>query len=273
LFSGEETKRVCLLTGAAGTFGHAFCRLHANRYAIAAIYHRIVPALASQETTFFDPFDPAAPVADNDNQVFGIQADLATQDGCEWAVQAALDRFGSIDLVVHAAARSVWGNVLESDDLLSGAEAQFSINVLAPLRLSALVARRDWAHHDAAENSAANRNIVGLSSTAGVRLYEQRGQSVYGASKAALNHLLCHLADEFTGIGVRVNVIAPDSFPEPVPLADVVDAVTDLDRSGVTGKVLLLDAGGRRWLTMPRQSAGDATPPGGRLDAVLSGRR
>jgi NAD(P)-dependent dehydrogenase (short-subunit alcohol dehydrogenase family) len=108
LSSGERPQRVCLLTGAAGTFGQEFCRRNADGYSIAAVYHHTAPALASQETTFFDPLGLTAPVPEND-PVFAIQADLSTPAGCEWAVRAALGRFRCIDVVVHAAVHSVWG--------------------------------------------------------------------------------------------------------------------------------------------------------------------
>lgn len=260
--SSQSGKRVLLLTGASGTFGEEFCRRFASQYAIAAVYHGRVPALPSQETTIFDPFDPHVPLVENDHPVFGIQADVSTPAGCEWAVQAALDRFGCIDVVVHAAAHAVWGSVLDSEDVLASAERQFAVNVLAPLRITTTVARWDWIHHDPQDSWAAGRNVICLSSTAGVRLYPGNGQSVYGASKAALNHLACHLAEELQPLGVRVNVLAPDSFPEPVDLADVIEAVVQLDQSRRTGCVVLLDADGRRWLTLPRagtaQGAGAA---------------
>jgi NAD(P)-dependent dehydrogenase (short-subunit alcohol dehydrogenase family) len=260
LSSGERPQRVCLLTGAAGTFGQEFCRRNADGYSIAAVYHHTAPALASQETTFFDPLDPTSPVPENDHPVFAVQADLSTPAGCEWAVRATLERFGCIDVVVHAAVHSVWGGVLEGNGLLTSAEEQLAVNVLAPLRLSSSVALQDWTHHDPADNRRVGRNIVSLSSTAGLRLYEHSGQTVYAASKAALNHLSVHLADELADIGVRVNVVAPDSFPEAVPVAEVVDAVTWLDGADVTGKILVLDHDRRRWLTPARSPV----PAGGR---------
>lgn len=47
-----------------------------------------------------------------------------------------------------------------------------------------------------------NRNVVNLSSTAGLFVYPDLGQSVYAASKAALNHLTYHLASDFCGFCV-----------------------------------------------------------------------
>ena len=86
--------------------------------------------------------------------MFAVQADLRTRSGCEWAVDAALDRFECIDLVVHAAAHSVWGGVLESDAVLYSAAEQFAVNVLAALHIASYVGRRDWSQHQPDDNRA-----------------------------------------------------------------------------------------------------------------------
>ncbi len=54
---------------------------------------------------------------------------------------------------------------------------------------------------------------MNISSTAGIYIYPGHGQSIYSASKAALNYLSMHMGDEFSSIGVRVNALAPTSFP------------------------------------------------------------
>lgn len=246
--SAGEGRRTCLVTGAAGTLGSALCRRLSPQYDVAGVYHTQVPPLASQESVFFDPFDPSRPVSENDHPIFGIQADLATAEGCAWAVSAALERLGCLDLVVNVASYSVWGPLLEDDRVVDSAERQLAVNALAPLRVALETVRQDWSQHDSAENLAANRCVVNLSSTAGVRLYPGSGQSVYAASKAALNHLTCHLAEEFSPLGVRVVALAPDSFPAVVPLEDVIDTVLQLDRSQVTGQVLVMDGASTRWL-------------------------
>jgi NAD(P)-dependent dehydrogenase (short-subunit alcohol dehydrogenase family) len=245
-----EPRRTCLVTGASGTLGAALCRRLAPAYDVAAVYHDHVPPLASQEASFFDPFDPDAPVPENDHPVFAIQADLGTAEGCEWAVGAALDQLRCIDLVVNAAAFPVWGRAVDDPRLLDTAAQQLAVNTLAPLRVAVEVVRQDWAQHDVVENRAANRCVVNLSSTAGVRMYPGRGQSVYAASKAGLNHVTCHLADELAPLGVRVVAVAPDSFPRPVALEDVVDVVVGLDGSTATGRVLVIDESGRHWLAL-----------------------
>ena len=112
-----------------------------------------------------------------------------------------------------------------------------------------------------------------MSSTAGMRIYSGNGQAVYGTTKAAVNHLTCQLADEFADLGVRVTALDP-TWSYPVPLERVVDWTIALAGSDVTGKVLVVDSDGSRWLSpvhyqrasSPRPVAvrnGTGTPPFG----------
>ena len=57
-------------------------------------------------------------------------------------------------------------------------------------------------------------------------MYPDLGQALYASSKAALNHLTYHLASELWDIGVRVNAVAPDTFPGRVSIDDIRTAVT-----------------------------------------------
>jgi NAD(P)-dependent dehydrogenase (short-subunit alcohol dehydrogenase family) len=127
--------------------------------------------------------------------------------------------------------------------LLDSAEAQLRMNVLVPLKLAAVVVREFWQHDDPA-NRAANRCWINVSSTSATNIYRGSGQSVYSASKAAMNVLTRHMADEFRAIGVRVNALAPNSFPRIVSTAAVVDGLRQLDLGTMTGKVLVLDRDG-----------------------------
>lgn len=238
--NGRFGKRVCLLTGAGGRLGAAFCAMYADRYDIAAVYRNNPPPVPSQFGWVVDPLQPEAQLPENQNPVFAVCADLAYDTEIERVVDLVLTRFDAIDVVVNAAVHSVWGGMMETEHMLESASQQFHINVRLPLKLATVVARKFWRDCDR-ENISHNRNVVNLSSIAGVRLYRQVGQSVYAASKAALNHLTFHMADEFRAFGIRVNAIAPNSFPEIVGTERVAAAIVRMDESDATGKILLLD--------------------------------
>ena len=73
-------KRVCLLTGAGGILGSAFCRRFADRYHIVGVYQRRHPPVASQLQRFVDPLAAAAPLPENQHPIFAVQADLLVGD-------------------------------------------------------------------------------------------------------------------------------------------------------------------------------------------------
>ena len=238
-------KRVCLMTGAAGRLGTAFCRLFADQYDIVAVYRSRPPQLPSQRQWLVDVLEPWAALPENEHPVFAVQADLERDGEVERVVDIALARFDRIDVVVNAAVHSVWAPMVDSNQALESAERQFRVNTLLPAKLAVHVARTYWRDRDL-ENRTLNRNVVNVSSLAGVAVVPGMGQGVYSASKVALNFLTRHLADEFSRFGVRVNALAPDSFPSRVRTRAVATAVNQLDRGGATGKVLVMDAGGQR---------------------------
>jgi len=232
------TRRVCLLTGASGHFGSAFIERYAGHYQIVAVHHRGEIRFATQEQRFFDPLDPPLAVSRNEHAVHAIRADLTTDGGIEETVREVVEVCGGVDLVIHAAAVRAFGSILQPRTTEEYRHV-FDVNLIAPLRLSVALANALW-HHDPEENARRRRNIVNVSSTAGLFVYEDLGQALYGTSKAALNHLTYHLASELWTLGVRVNAIAPDTFPGRVTTEEVLDAVIALDESEETGQVIPL---------------------------------
>jgi NAD(P)-dependent dehydrogenase (short-subunit alcohol dehydrogenase family) len=169
-----------------------------------------------------------------------VQADLTDDKECSRVVELALARYDRIDLLVNGAVSSVWSSMLYSDHLRHSGYNQFVTNVLVPLNLSTVVARQFWQGRDL-ENRANNRNIVNVSSIAGLNLYTGSGQSLYAASKAALNQLTGHMADEFAAIGLRVNATAANSFPSIIPTSRAADAIVRLDRGAENGVIVVVD--------------------------------
>lgn len=190
-----------------------------------------------------DPLAPAGQVAENGHPVFVIRADLSDDHDLERVVELTLSRFDRIDLLVNAAGYSFWAPIVESNRLLDSANAQFTVNTIVPLKLSTLIARTCWRDRSV-ENSKNNRNVVNVSSTAGIYVYPGTYQNVYSASKAALNFLTCHMAEEFRAFGVRVNAIAPDAFPSRVSTEVVAKAIRRFDHAQSSGQILVLDKDG-----------------------------
>lgn len=234
-------KRVCLLTGASGRLGSLFCQLYGHRYHIAAV-HLTQPVVQPPDLCWHvDPLDPGVRTAVRECRVEAIRADLTDPQQVSFVVDSVLDTFGRVDLLVNAAADVRCAPLLSGELTMTDLTRMLDLNAVVPLRLALELANRFWTSR-AAENAALNRNIVNVSSTSGAYIFS--GQSGYSASKAALNMLTCHMAEEFATFGVRVNSVAPDGFPHQVRTESVCDAIARVDQGALTGKMLLLEAEG-----------------------------
>jgi NAD(P)-dependent dehydrogenase (short-subunit alcohol dehydrogenase family) len=236
-------RRVCLLTGAGGRLGDEFCRRYSAQYDIVAVYRARRPGVPSQTEQYVDPLDPAAALPENDAAVFTVQADLEQDGEVERVVDLALARFGGVDLLVNNAAFSTWYplGLADGDGALRDLDRHFAMNVGVPLRMAVRLAQRFWMSRTE-DNRARNRNVVNVSSMGGSKLFPGSGQGVYAASKSALNMLTRHLGAEFPTFGVRVNALAPNSFPSIVSTRRVAESIVQLDEEKVTGRILAVDA-------------------------------
>jgi NAD(P)-dependent dehydrogenase (short-subunit alcohol dehydrogenase family) len=243
----NNNRKVCLFTGAGGPLGEMFCRMFGAQYDIVAVLGRRTPNIVTQHQWWVDPLAPNVPLAENLSNVFALQADLNDENELRRVVEITLARYDRIDILVNGAAASHWAPMLNGGKLLENAHQHFETNVLLPLRLSTLVADYFW-NDRTAENRSYNRSVVNISSTAGVYIYPGQGQSIYSASKAALNYLSMHMGDEFNLLGVRVNALAPTTFPRLIPTETVADSVRRLAESDANGRILILDENGERWV-------------------------
>ncbi|PZS18161.1 MAG: short-chain dehydrogenase [Pseudonocardiales bacterium] len=248
---------MCLLTGAGGTLGTAFCRAYAAEYDIVAVCRRRTPDVPSQHESYVDPLAPHSELPDNDSRVFTVYSDLEQSGQVERVVDMALARFDRVDLLVNNAAYTHLRphGFIDGDGALRDLDRYFAVNVGIPLRLAVRLGQRFWMHRDQ-DNRAHNRNVVNVSSLSGARVFPGQGQGVYAASKAALNHLTRHLAAEFAVFGVRVNALAPNSFPHIISTDSVAHAIARLDRDDVTGRILAIngqDAGNEEQRTSPQR--------------------
>ena len=241
-------RRVCLFTGAGGQLGNAWCQALAGEYAIVASYHSEPPRAATQDTRLIDPVAPRRLVPESAHPVFAVRADLSTPSEIDRLVELAMARFGRVDLLVNAAADVTSTAETTDPRLIDDWTRQLVLNALVPVQIAAAVAHAFW-RGDEAGNRAHRRNVVNVSSTAGLAgVVPTPGRAVYAASKAALNVLTRRMAVDYQRFGVRVNAVAPTNFPHVLPTADVVASLRRLDGGRMSGQVLVLEAGETRWL-------------------------
>jgi len=235
----DHLRRVCVITGASGSLGTAFIRQYQKRYDFVAIHHRHGLQIPSQNETFVDPLNRRRSVSENQERVYAIRADLALEPEIERVCLEVLQRFHQVDFLLNAAVYGRWRPLLVAD-ALADTEAAMRVNLLAPIRLAVGFAQHFWRAR-LRENLERGRNIVNVSSTAGVYVYPDCGQGIYSACKAALNFATYHMASEFWHIGVRVNAVAPNSFPSRVPTLTVLEQIASFDCSDETGRLAVLD--------------------------------
>ncbi len=179
MFAGK----VAVVTGASSGIGRATALAFAREGASVVLVSRDQAAL---EAVAAEAVGPTAVVA----------ADVMATDTAARVVQAAIERFGSIDVLVNAAGIIGTASTDQTPDELF--DRMFAINVRAPFRLM----REAFPHIKARQG-----NVVNVSSVNGLRAFA--GVAVYCSSKAALDHLTRCAALDWAPHGVRVNCVNP----------------------------------------------------------------
>jgi NAD(P)-dependent dehydrogenase (short-subunit alcohol dehydrogenase family) len=130
-------------------------------------------------------------------------ADVTTQDGCEGAVEAAIARYGHLDILVNNVGLGAGGGKL--DQLTA---QTFDTVMQVNLRTAYLMSRCALPHLVARRG-----NILNIASTAALRAH---GAAAYGPAKAALVQLTREISVTYGRDGVRANSIAPGHLFTPL---------------------------------------------------------
>ncbi|HEV3450229.1 MAG TPA: SDR family oxidoreductase [Acidimicrobiia bacterium] len=134
-----------------------------------------------------------------DDDLLAVKLDVTDPADAEAAVQAALRRFGRIDVLVNnAGIAPVPPSLREVTAELF--DKTVAVNLKGPLRLTAL----------AAEHMTEGGTVINISSTAS--LHAVPSTVVYAAAKAGLNALTKAAAAEYGPRGIRVNAIVCGTF-------------------------------------------------------------
>jgi NAD(P)-dependent dehydrogenase (short-subunit alcohol dehydrogenase family) len=133
-------------------------------------------------------------------EVVALAGDVADPRHAHELVQAGLEAFGRIDVLINNASELGPSPMPELQDLPGDQfETILRVNLVAPLRLTQLVLPHMRSRGDGL--------IINITSDAGVQAYPTWGG--YGASKAGLEHLSRIWAAELENSGVRVYVVDP----------------------------------------------------------------
>jgi len=141
----------------------------------------------------------AKEVADLGRDARALRLDITDADSCRAAVDATIDRFGRIDILVNNAFHDGDFTRFADADLASW-RTTMDVNLWGTLQLTQDVAARMKDNPDGGR-------IVMTNSMSAVRIQERFG--AYTASKAALAAATKTLAKELGRFGIRVNAVHP----------------------------------------------------------------
>lgn len=187
--------------------------------------------------------------------IMGVQADVTDDVQVKAAVDAVVERFGRLDVVVNNAGIGAVGDVTANGD----AEwlRVLDVNVVGMVRVA-----RHAIPHLRRSPAASIVNTCSIVAWAGV---EQR--TLYSASKGAVQSLTLAMAADHVRENIRVNCVAPGSADTPwigrslERAADPVAARAALDAFQPTGRLVTADevAGAIAYLASPLSSASVGT--------------
>jgi len=235
--------KTALVTGASKGIGFAIAKGMAESGA------KVLLSSRKQEQ-----LEKAAAEIDGDVDVFAANA--GEPDQAEACVNATLERFGALDILVNnAATNPYFGRAIDID--LSRYDKTFQVNVRGAFVWTQL-AYGSWMQEHGG-------SVINIASVGGLKYGGLIG--IYDTTKAALIHLTKHLAVELAP-DVRVNAIAPGLVKTDFAKAlyqsgeEAVAAMMPLKRLGipddiapaavylasdaaswVTGHVMVLDGG------------------------------
>ncbi len=130
-------------------------------------------------------------------EAVAVQADVSKEEDVDRLVKAALDAYGTVDILINNAAISGGSHVHETDP--AEWDRVMAVNLRGPFLTShrVLPIFRDKR----------SGHIINISSESGLNYYD--GDAAYGLSKHALNDLGEYIQCENQTLNIRVNTICP----------------------------------------------------------------
>ena len=194
--------RVAIVTGAAGKgMGRGIALTLAREGAKVVVNYRASRDMAEQV---------AEHVTSRGGEAIAVQADVFTADGCRRLVDAAVERFGRVDICIinpGAGWHSDPPDKLDVSAALEDSHAELApVHHLMPLVLPGMY-EREWGR------------IIGVSLS---RPFDSPSYA-YNVAKAARTHALLLMRDPAWKRGVTVNVIAPGPVDGIESLTDAVE--------------------------------------------------
>jgi NAD(P)-dependent dehydrogenase (short-subunit alcohol dehydrogenase family) len=190
LASFRLDERVAVVTGASSGLGARFARVLSAAGASVVVAARRLDRLAA--------------LVDELGDALAVRVDLADPDAPATLVDATLQRYGRVDVLVNNAGTNEVVPALDQPP--ERFREILDVNLVAPFALAQRAAR-DMV---GSGRGGAIVNVASIWAMVGVG---QIPDAAYAASKGGLANLTRELAAQWARRGVRVNALAPGWFP------------------------------------------------------------
>jgi NAD(P)-dependent dehydrogenase (short-subunit alcohol dehydrogenase family) len=211
---GELDGQTALITGGATGIGFMMAKKLFDEGAHVIISGRRKERLLDAQKQLTESADTG--------RVTCLPGDVSTKEGLDQLLADYTSQVGNTldHLVCNAGilkADPRYRDDLSVDDLVKQLtttsfedwQSSYACNTIAPYIMAGLFL-------PLLHSSRTGGNVIMTSSIAGVHWSAKSSNASYGASKAALNHLVKILANKLSPLYVRVNAIAPGLFPSEI---------------------------------------------------------
>lgn len=196
----SESTKTALVTGASSGVGAATARL------LAAEGHNVILAARRK-----DRLEELA--RELGGTALSVPTDITDPAACAALVGRAIERFGTVDVLVNNAGVGLYAPIAQADP--KDWRKMFDVNVLGTLYATQAVVRHMLERRTG--------HVVFVSSAAGRRVPHAHG-TVYSATKHAITAIAEGLRQDMDGQGIRVTIVEPGLVRTEFPTSSFADA-------------------------------------------------